>query len=140
LGQSVDSVKATAFLFAVKHAASLCFTTFLSIVERARALRAVTQYMLGFQQEKLTMQVTITAYHDTATCTWCERGKCCVTVSFSDGFLQSAPLCWRCLQKAVRVRNRQTGSETGPSSPVPNVDRSRQPSAAPRREVPSGDA
>lgn len=84
------------------------------------------------------MQVTITAYHDSTTCTWCERGKCCVTVSFSDGFLQSAPLCWRCLQKAVRVRNRQTDGEAGSTPAAPAVDKSRQQSAAPRREAPSG--
>ncbi len=63
------------------------------------------------------MQVTLTAYHDSAACTWCERTKCCITVSFSDGFLQSAPLCWRCLQKAVKVRSR-THSEV--RSPQPN--------------------
>ena len=35
-----------------------------------------------------------------------------VTADFGDGFIRNAPLCWKCLQKAVRVRNRQ---ETRPS-------------------------
>ena len=52
------------------------------------------------------MRVTLTAWHENDSCTWCERTKECVTVDFADGFLTSAPLCWRCLQKSVRVRNR----------------------------------
>lgn len=52
------------------------------------------------------MNVTLTAWDERAACTWCEREKECVTVVFADGFLASVPLCWRCLQKAVRVRNR----------------------------------
>jgi len=54
------------------------------------------------------MDVTLTAWQESEACTWCEREKECVTVAFADGFLASVPLCWRCLQKAVRVRNRTT--------------------------------
>jgi hypothetical protein len=60
------------------------------------------------------MTVTLTTYHEKATCTWCEREKECVTVNFDDAFLQNTPLCWKCLQKAVKVRNRQP---TTPASP-----------------------
>ena len=82
------------------------------------------------------MHVTLTAYHDSATCTWCERTKCCTTVSFSDGFLQSAPLCWRCLQKAVKVRNRQhTGdAAAGAIDPPGMPERSKAPITAARRD------
>ena len=85
------------------------------------------------------MQVTLTAYHDSAACTWCERTKCCITVSFSDGFLQSAPLCWRCLQKAVKVRNRQhTGdAATGAIDPPGMAERTKAPITSARRD-PSG--
>jgi hypothetical protein len=81
------------------------------------------------------MHVTLTAYHDSETCTWCERTKCCITVSFSDGFLQSAPLCWRCLQKAVKVRNRQhTGDTTAGAIDPLGMERAKAPVAAARRD------
>lgn len=78
------------------------------------------------------MNVNLSAYRDSATCTWCERDKCCVTVSFSDGFLKSADLCWRCLQKAFRVRSRQAAAAAAPPA-----ERSKSQSAAPGREAPS---
>ena len=53
------------------------------------------------------MNVSLTAWHSEQACTWCEKQKECVSVSFDDGFLKNAPLCWGCLQKAVRVRSRQ---------------------------------
>ena len=53
------------------------------------------------------MNVTLTQYHESETCTWCERTKECVTADFDDGFLQKVPLCWSCLQQAVKVRNKQ---------------------------------
>jgi hypothetical protein len=56
------------------------------------------------------MNVTLTELHESETCTWCERTKQCVTSDFGDGFIRKAPLCWRCLQKAVKVRNRQQAS------------------------------
>ena len=53
------------------------------------------------------MNVSLTAWHDKQSCTWCEKERECVTVSFEDGFLRNSPVCWGCLQKAVRVRSRQ---------------------------------
>ena len=53
------------------------------------------------------MNVSLNAWHEQHHCTWCEKQKECVSVSFEDGFLKNAPLCWGCLQKAVRVRSRQ---------------------------------
>ncbi|MEX1096241.1 MAG: hypothetical protein WED34_09345 [Planctomycetales bacterium] len=57
------------------------------------------------------MQVVLTAHHDEQGCTWCEKSRECVTVTFDDGFLKNAPLCWGCLQKAVKVRSRQTDAK-----------------------------
>ena len=57
------------------------------------------------------MRVTLTARVDADACTWCERTKECVTASFDDGFLEQVPLCWRCLQKAVRVRFRTASAD-----------------------------
>jgi len=57
------------------------------------------------------MELKLTDWHEEATCTWCERTKECVTADFGDGFIKRAPLCWRCLQKAVKVRNRQESSD-----------------------------
>ena len=56
------------------------------------------------------MNVTLTAWHETETCLWCEKSKECVTADFGDGFIRGAALCWRCLQKAVKVRSRQQGA------------------------------
>jgi hypothetical protein len=82
------------------------------------------------------MQVILSAYHDSATCTWCERTKPCVTVSFSDGFLQSAPLCWRCLQKAVKVRNRQHGSDAAAGAdPTATSSTPKAPVTSTRRDT-----
>ena len=53
------------------------------------------------------MEIHITAWHETATCTWCEKQKEAITANFADGFLRDATLCWRCLEKAVKVRSRQ---------------------------------
>lgn len=55
------------------------------------------------------MNVTLTTWHQSAACGWCDRTKECVTAEFADGFLTKGPLCWLCLQKAVRARNRQQG-------------------------------
>jgi len=53
------------------------------------------------------VNVQLTAWHEKETCTWCEKSLECVTADFGDGFIRNAPLCWKCLQKAVKVRNRQ---------------------------------
>ncbi len=58
------------------------------------------------------MDVKLTALKESDACTWCERTKECVTADFGDGFIRNAPLCWKCLQKAVRVRNRQDSKKT----------------------------
>ena len=62
------------------------------------------------------MDVKLTAWNENDTCTWCERTKECVTADFGDGFIKSAPLCWKCLQKAVKVRNRQEGGTRAAST------------------------
>lgn len=53
------------------------------------------------------MNVSLTAWHDSSTCTWCEKEKECVTANFGDGFIRESDLCWTCLKKAMKVRARQ---------------------------------
>ena len=53
------------------------------------------------------MNVTLSALHESETCTWCARSKECVTASFDNGFIQSEPLCWSCLKNAVKVQSRK---------------------------------
>lgn len=53
------------------------------------------------------MNVTLSDWHEETSCNWCEKDRECVTATFSDGFLQNAALCWKCLQTAFKVRNRQ---------------------------------
>ena len=55
------------------------------------------------------MRAIISQYHESASCTWCERETEGITVEFDDGFLQKGSLCWRCLQQATRVHHRQLG-------------------------------
>ncbi len=53
------------------------------------------------------MQVVISAFHQSQSCTWCEKQTEAVTVEFYGGFLQNCALCWKCLQQAIRVHHRQ---------------------------------
>ena len=64
------------------------------------------------------MNVVLAAWHEQENCTWCERTKECVTVDFGDGFIRNAALCWKCLQKAVKVRNRQREATATNRSPA----------------------
>lgn len=52
------------------------------------------------------MKTLISAWHEAAECVWCEKEKETVSVEFGDGFLTNSQICWRCLQKAIRVRAR----------------------------------
>ena len=63
------------------------------------------------------MDVTLSALHETETCTWCQRSKECVTATFDDGFIQSEPLCWSCLKNAVKVQSRKEGRSTASQRP-----------------------
>lgn len=58
------------------------------------------------------MKALISERHANASCIWCEKDTECVTVEFSDGFLTKNAICWRCLQKAVKVRSIQTTGKT----------------------------
>lgn len=58
------------------------------------------------------MNVVLSAWKEEANCAWCEKPRECVTTEFEDGFLKEAPLCWSCLQKAVKVRAKQEGKPT----------------------------
>lgn len=57
------------------------------------------------------MKVLLSNWNETAECVWCEKERECVVTTFGDGFMQDNNLCWACLQKAVRVRNRQTAKQ-----------------------------
>ena len=53
------------------------------------------------------MAVTLNSWHELIQCTWCEKELEGATTTFTDGFLKEAPLCWKCLQTAFKVRQRQ---------------------------------
>ncbi len=53
------------------------------------------------------MQVTLGAWQDAVACTWCDKSRDCVVATFSDGFLKDSPLCFKCLETAMKVRSRQ---------------------------------
>lgn len=58
------------------------------------------------------MQIMITGRNDAAKCVWCEKERETIQVTFSDGFLNNASICYRCLQQAFRVRSRQDSNPT----------------------------
>lgn len=53
------------------------------------------------------MNVTISAWHESATCTWCQKDTEAVTVTFDSGFLRDSNLCWKCMKQALRVHHQQ---------------------------------
>ncbi len=53
------------------------------------------------------MKVVLSQHHENANCCWCEKDRECVTLTFSDGFIQDESMCWKCLQTAFKVRSRQ---------------------------------
>ena len=53
------------------------------------------------------MKVQLSEWHESTTCCWCEKERECVATTFSDGFLNKANLCWKCLQTSFKVRSRQ---------------------------------
>jgi len=57
------------------------------------------------------MNVTISAWLDSATCTWCQKDGEAVTVTFESGFLRDSSLCWKCLKQALRVHHQQQQAE-----------------------------
>jgi len=69
------------------------------------------------------MKALISRWFAAATCVWCEREKECVTAEFADGFLAKSQICWRCLQKAIKVRSQQdpAGSESKTSKANPTT-------------------
>ena len=60
------------------------------------------------------MDAKITAWQEQDLCTWCEKERECVTVDFGDGFIRQAPLCWSCLQNAIKVRSKQDAQRGEP--------------------------
>jgi hypothetical protein len=49
----------------------------------------------------------ISAYHETVSCTWCNKSAEGVSVNFEGGFLHKSDLCFKCLQQSVRVHHKQ---------------------------------
>ena len=64
------------------------------------------------------MKALITEWHESGNCVWCEKTTECVTAEFSDGFLAKNTICWKCIQKVVKVKSRQT-ADGRPSNPPP---------------------
>lgn len=61
------------------------------------------------------MKVQLSEWHESATCCWCEKERECVSTTFSDGFLNKAAMCWKCLQTAFKVRSRQPNAKAQPT-------------------------
>lgn len=77
------------------------------------------------------MKALISRWFAAATCVWCEREKECVTAEFADGFLAKSQICWRCLQKAIKVRSQQEQSDPANKNGNANPNSNRQPPVAP---------
>lgn len=59
------------------------------------------------------MNVVITNPQASATCVWCDRKREAVQATFSDGFLTDVPICFKCLQQAIKVRSGQLKPNEG---------------------------
>ena len=56
------------------------------------------------------MKALITAYNEATKCAWCEKENDGVTVEFDGNFLKKGPLCFKCLQQAVKVHHKQANA------------------------------
>lgn len=72
------------------------------------------------------MKTLISRWFAAAKCVWCEREKECVTAEFGDGFLAKSQICWRCLQKAIKVRSQQDQVDPEGKSNTARSDVNRQ--------------
>lgn len=63
------------------------------------------------------MKALITEWHESGNCVWCEKTTECVTAEFSDGFLAKNTICWKCIQKVVKVKSRQTADNRASNPP-----------------------
>ena len=59
------------------------------------------------------MKALITAYNEATKCTWCERDNEGVTIEFDGSFLKKGPLCFKCLQQAVKVHHKASQEPKG---------------------------
>lgn len=66
-----------------------------------------------------TMNVTISAWQQSATCIWCQKDDEAVTVTFESGFLRDSDLCWKCLKQALRVHHQQQHADPKRKSESP---------------------
>ena len=80
------------------------------------------------------MKTLISRWFAAAKCVWCEREKECVTAEFGDGFLAKSQICWRCLQKAIKVRSQQDKADSEGKSNNAKPDQSRQTKTAPEQQ------
>lgn len=78
------------------------------------------------------MRVVLSSFQESSACAWCEREKETVTADFGDGFIRQSALCWRCLQKAVRVHQRQTQAASTAESGANSTRRAAERTEPPR--------
>ncbi len=69
------------------------------------------------------LKILLVPLSEKSACFWCEnKKKLTISTEFSNGFLRGKPLCFDCLERAVRV---QTASE------AVRQEQQSQPAAAP---------
>ena len=69
------------------------------------------------------LKILLVPLAEKSACFWCEnKKKLTISTEFSNGFLRGKPLCFDCLERAVRV---QTASE------AVRQEQQSQPAAAP---------
>lgn len=55
---------------------------------------------------------TLTDFNPSGECAWCGKSVETLNATDSSGFLVGAPLCFKCLAKAVGIAHRGKGSQT----------------------------
>ncbi len=73
------------------------------------------------------LKILLVPLAEKSACFWCEnKKKLTISAEFSNGFLRGKPLCFDCLERAVRVqtaseavRQEQQGQPAGAPTPPP---------------------
>lgn len=53
------------------------------------------------------MKCMLTDVSSEASCAWCSKKTDCVEASIEATFFKNNMLCWKCLRKAIELRDRQ---------------------------------
>ena len=85
------------------------------------------------------LKILITPSPEKCACFWCEnKKKLTVITEFNNGFLRGKPLCFDCLERAVRVQSSSEAIRAEQANPSAASATSQAASTAATPSVPEG--